>query len=115
MVGKCLALAAIVFSQRIYAVEPSCSKLDKLAKDSSWHRPYVGEVVGKGRLQFYSAPSLTCKIKGKFIIEGDGVSIYSEYGEWSQIMYPEGTEEDSGVWVLSNRLKILSKPEWGGP
>lgn len=107
-------IIALLVSIKIFAAEQSCTELDKYAKGRSWHRAYVGEVIGDGRAQFYSAPSYNCAIKGKFIINGDGVAIYSEFGEWSQIMYSAGTEEDAGVWVLANRLKVLAKPGWGG-
>jgi hypothetical protein len=105
----------MIFSLNIFAAEVDCKSLDKVAKDSSWHRPYLGEVIGKGRAQFYSAPNYKCPIKDKFIIKGNGVGIYSTFGKWSQIIYPAGTEEDSGVWILTSRLKVLSRPEWSGP
>lgn len=92
------------------AAEVGCAKLDEAAKAYS-HRPYLGKVVGKGRLQFYSAPDSKCPIPGKFIIQNDDVFVYSEYNEFSQIMYPKGAEEDSGVWVYSRRIKIIAKPD----
>lgn len=92
------------------AAEVDCAKLDEVAKAYS-HRPYLGKVVGKGRLQFYSAPDAKCPIQGKFIIQHDDVFIYGEYNEFSQIMYPKGAEEDSGVWVYSRRINIIFKPD----
>jgi hypothetical protein len=91
----------------------NCAELDALAKDADWHRPWIGEVVGQGRAHFHSAPSAACRIAGKFIIAGDGVTIYSEYDGWVQIMYPAGDEEDAGVWVRSERLRVISRPDEG--
>lgn len=90
-----------------------CFALDARAKNADWHNPWIGKVVGQGRAHFHSAPSASCRIAGKFIIPGDGVTIYSEYDGWAQIMYPAGDEEDAGVWVRSERLRVISRPDEG--
>lgn len=107
-------LAACCLSSTASLAEPiDCAALDAMVKTGAEHRPYIGEVIGQGRAQFHSAPDVACPIRGKFIIPGDGVAIYSEYGSWSQILYPAGDEEDAGVWVSSERLRVLSRPDGG--
>ena len=95
------------------AFAEDCAALDARAKAANWHNPWIGEVAGQGRAHFHSAPSAACRIHGKFIIPGDRVSIYSEYDGWSQIMYLAGDEEDAGVWVRSERLRVISRPDEG--
>lgn len=98
-------------SPAVLAGQVDCAALDAAAKSGAEHRPYIGEVIGQGRAAFHSAPDAACPIRGKFIIPGDGVTIYSEYGPWSQILYPAGGEEDAGVWVRSERLRVLSRAD----
>lgn len=108
--GKWLAAFCQVSSAA--RAEPiDCAALDAAVKTGAEHRPYIGEVIGQGRAPFHSAPDAACPIRGKFIIPGDGVAIYSEYGPWSQILYRAGGEEDAGVWVRSERLRVLSRPD----
>jgi len=107
----CTLLALLGWPALVFGED--CSELDTRAKGADWHNPWIGEVVGQGRAHFHSAPSSGCRILGKFIIPGDGVSIYSEYDGWSQIMYPAGGEEDAGVWVRSERLRVISRPDVG--
>jgi hypothetical protein len=70
--------------------------------------PPLGEmVVGKGRLQFYSAPKLDCAMKGIFVIPKDQLIAYAESDDgWSSVMYqnPRNGDHVSG-WVRSSRLK----------
>ncbi len=106
-----ITLFTLVLSFNAYSNEDiDCKALDVKAKAKYWHRVWMGEVVGEGRAQFYSAPHESCSIKGKFIIPKDGVGIYSEYDGFSQIIYG-GKEEDAGVWVKTNRLKVVAKPD----
>lgn len=103
-------VCSLVFSVQAFGSNFDCSMLDEEAKQYG-HRAYIGQVVERGRTQFYSAPNSKCPIKGKFVILNDVVIVYSEFNEFSQIMYPKGTEEDSGVWVYTKRIKITSKPD----
>jgi len=70
--------------------------------------PVSSVVVGRGRLQFYSAPSRQCALQGVFIIPKDQVVTYAETEDgWSSVMYfnPRSGDDVSG-WVRSERLKI---------
>ena len=64
-------------------------------------------MIGTGRLQFYSAPSLRCPIDGVFVIPRDELIAYAETSDgWSSVMYtnPKTGDVASG-WVRSARLK----------
>ncbi|WP_322095095.1 hypothetical protein [Paraburkholderia bannensis] len=67
-------------------------------------------VIGKGRLQLYSAPDARCKLDGVFIVESDSVNAYAEYGSFTSIDYvnPRSKRSVKG-WVESNRLKSSPK------
>ena len=69
--------------------------------------PLSEDVIGAGRLQFFSAPDSRCPMKGIFVVPGDHVVTYaqSEKG-WSSVIYsnPKTGNSVSG-WVKSARLK----------
>ncbi|MFM0526423.1 hypothetical protein PQR11_15730 [Paraburkholderia strydomiana] len=63
-------------------------------------------VVGKGRLQFYSAPDLSCKMSGVFIVEADSVDAYTDYGKFTSVTYRNSkSQKIVNGWVESDRLK----------
>jgi hypothetical protein len=68
--------------------------------------PPLGEkVIGAGRLQFYSAPDLHCRMKGVFIIPNDSVIAYGQTDDgWTSVMYMKGNYDQG--WVRSSRLKV---------
>jgi len=86
-----------------------CDVLDEKAVQFGTHIPshMSGRVViGKGRLQFYSAPNLSCKKSGSFILPGESVDAYLEYKGFTSVLYMNsktGTEAEG--WVLSSKLK----------
>lgn len=87
----------------------NCIELDGEAEQFGIHipSPLSGRVViGKGRLQFYSAPDLSCKQFGTFILAGENVDAYLEYNEFISVLYinPKTGAEALG-WVLGSRLK----------
>lgn len=60
-------------------------------------------VAGRGRTYFYSVPDVSCR-KRAFVVRGDKLQIYNEYGNYISVMYfmkGGGTEEG---WVLKRRL-----------
>lgn len=64
-------------------------------------------VVGKGRLQFYSAPDLSCKMSGVFIVEADSVDAYTDYGKFTSVTYRNSKYQKTvSGWVESDRLKL---------
>ncbi|TDN69504.1 hypothetical protein [Paraburkholderia sp. BL10I2N1] len=64
------------------------------------------QVIGKGRLQFYSAPDKKCKIAGVFILPGERVDAYTEYNNFTSVVYINvNTDANVTGWVQSDRLK----------
>lgn len=71
--------------------------------------PPLGEVViGKGRLQFYSAPNADCAMSGIFVIPKGTLIAYAQSDSgWSSVMYSNPKTGDIVTgWVRSSRLKI---------
>jgi hypothetical protein len=63
-------------------------------------------VTGHGRLQFYSAPNYSCKMKGIFVIEGQTVNAYFEYAAFTSVVYSSDRSSKPVIgWVRSDRPK----------
>ena len=86
-----------------------CSALNDLASKDGVFIPGddAGRVViGAGRLQFYSAPSYSCKMRGIFVIERQMVDAYTKYGEFTSVVYLRNKHGKPVMgWVKSGRLK----------
>jgi hypothetical protein len=64
------------------------------------------QAVGKGRLQFYSAPDERCRKDGVFILPAEKVNAYYEYEGYTSVTYFNlKTGASASGWVKSNRLK----------
>ncbi len=63
------------------------------------------QVLGKGRLQFYSAPDAACPLRGIFILPGEPVVALQQAAHFTAVHYvnPRTGGQASG-WVLSERL-----------
>jgi hypothetical protein len=70
--------------------------------------PPLGKVVvGRGRLQFFSAPDAGCAMVGIFVVPHDDLTAYAETASgWSSVLYinPRGGNSVQG-WVRSERLR----------
>lgn len=67
------------------------------------------EVAGSGRLYLYSGPDEKCLNKNLFVIPGDGLIAYKEYGEngeWSSVTYTSKTGKTADGWVHTERLRF---------
>jgi len=63
-------------------------------------------VVGAGRAYFFSGPDQACKEKKLFIIPGDEVTAYKEYGDYTLVMFINLKEAgDTEGWILTSRLE----------
>jgi hypothetical protein len=85
----------------------ACSKVAELAAQDKAKIPgYISgrKVIGKGRLYFYTAPDTKCRMKNTFVIPHDRVEAYSDYGDFTQIVYWDAKGNDVEGWVPSNRL-----------
>ncbi|WP_246327084.1 hypothetical protein [Burkholderia guangdongensis] len=87
----------------------SCDELNKHASHAVASIPLSESgmtVIGSGRLQFYSAPSLECKMKGVFILTGESVNAYIKYNGFTSVAYVSSKNNDPVKgWVRSTRLK----------
>jgi len=70
--------------------------------------PLGAVVIGTGRLQFYSAPKLSCVMSGVFVIPKDWLIEYAQTSDgWSSVMYNNPrTNDDVSGWVRTDRLKV---------
>ena len=64
----------------------------------------VYKVGGKGRLQFYSAPNEKCIEKDVFVVPGNELYAYVEYGEYYSVMYVSDDGNQVDGWVKKDRL-----------
>jgi hypothetical protein len=105
----------LILSLCLLAIAPcaraavDCKALDAKANDAGDRIPGYAAgrtVIGKGRLPFYSAPDLRCPMKGVFVIPGDSLIAYVEYGGFTAVMFVNlKTGDDALGWVESPRLK----------
>ncbi|PTU30371.1 hypothetical protein [Stenotrophobium rhamnosiphilum] len=102
--------AALFLAVAPYAYgNTNCGTLDKQARQSGTLilGAESGRIaVGKGRAQFYSAPSKGCKEAGIFVVPGNTLNAYVEHGGFTSVMFinPKNNSEATG-WVESIRLK----------
>ncbi|WP_244146539.1 hypothetical protein [Paraburkholderia sp. BCC1876] len=87
----------------------NCEQLNAVASKDATRIPSDAAgrtVIGKGRLQFYSAPDLSCKIDGVFVVEADSVDAYADYGKFTSVVYLNSKSKNLvNGWVDSDRLK----------
>jgi len=69
--------------------------------------PLSEVVIGKGRLQFYSAPNPACAMSGVFVIPKDQLIAYAQSDDgWASVMYSNPKTGDTVMgWVKASRLK----------
>jgi hypothetical protein len=68
--------------------------------------PLSNDVIGTGRLQFFSAPNFQCRLDGVFVIPRDVLISYVATDDgWTSVSYfgPKGGAVSG--WVRSSRLK----------
>jgi hypothetical protein len=102
----CVTLLSVVVR---VAVADDCKEPVIGSNDAPMLSPPLGAVViGAGRLQFYSAPKLSCVMTGVFVIPKDWLIEYALTDDgWSSVMYnnPRTNDVASG-WVRTDRLKV---------
>ncbi|MGD9657205.1 MAG: hypothetical protein AB7U61_06135 [Methylocystis sp.] len=111
---KKILLAAIVIGSTMQGTSPfardikGCQEPSAGSDEAPLISPPRGNVViGTGRLQFYSAPSTRCAIKGVFVVPGDSLISYAETDDgWVSVMYvsPKSANSVTG-WVRGSRLR----------
>lgn len=68
---------------------------------------YNYKVAGTGRLYFYNGPDEKCLDKKVFVIPGDSLVAYAEYGkheEWSNVGFTTKDGDEITGWVKTERL-----------
>jgi hypothetical protein len=69
--------------------------------------PLANVVIGEGRLQFYSAPDIHCRVDGVFVMPRDQLIAYGQTNDgWSSVVYLKG---GATGWVRSSRLKVTGE------
>lgn len=66
-------------------------------------------VAGAGRLHFHTAPDAKCIDRKTFVIPGDALVAYTEYGDdraWSNVVYTKKDGDTVSGWVRTERLKF---------
>jgi len=88
----------------LLAAADDCSGADTAA-DSAVSLRARRQVLGTGRLQFYSAPHEGCPLRGVFILPGEPVVALLQASRFTAVHYvnPRTGGQASG-WVRSDRL-----------
>lgn len=99
------------------AIAFDCAAMDRKASQLGEHIPEHESgraTIGKGRVAFFSAPDSRCPKKGVFVLPGESLNAYSNYGKFTSVMYINlKTGDETDGWVFSSRLKATG---WGmGP
>ncbi|MDT2020836.1 hypothetical protein [Methylocella sp. CPCC 101449] len=102
--GLGILIAGILFS---HAAQAACTAPETGSDKAPALSPPLAQIVtGNGRLQFYSAPSSRCSMKGVFVIPKDQLIAYAQTRDgWTSVMYLSPAGDDVTGWVRSARLK----------
>jgi len=87
------------------AAEDACKALASTARSAALEVEATRQVSGSGRLQFYSAPSEACPIKGLFVVPGDRLDAHLTFEDFVLASYtnPKTGKKVEG-WVDGKRL-----------
>ncbi len=103
-----LAIAAFQICSSSASAQ-DCKEIEAAATTNGVRFPgYMSghSVIGKGHLQFLSAPDKKCDLSGVFILPGESVQAYMDYKGYTLVMYMNPrTGTDATGWVESARLK----------
>jgi len=107
--NRLLFLALMLLSSPVLA-GVDCDKLNEAGEDVSNYVPDFGsgrDIVGKGRVQFYSGPHESCKMDGWFVVPGDALFAKFTYQGFTEVSFIPMKKGDREVtaWVFSHRLK----------
>ncbi|MDC8756410.1 hypothetical protein [Janthinobacterium fluminis] len=91
-----------------------CDKLDKAGDNIANVIPDYGsgrDIIGDGRLQFYSAPDVSCKMAGRFVLPGDTLFAKFDYKGFTKVSFIAMKKSDREItaWVVSSRLRENSE------
>ena len=102
-----MALAFLLITY--HALATDCPALDKKGNEEGiriLESNAIMVTIGTGRVQFYSAPSDRCEMKGIFVLPREQLTAYGTYGDFTSVMYvnPKSGADVEG-WVRSSRVK----------
>ena len=110
LIGSIPAAKELILSTRAGLLfGQSCKTIEAAATTNGVRFPgYMSgqSVIGKGRLQFYSAPDRKCDLNGVFILPDESVQASMDYKGYTFVMYMKPrTGTGASGWVESARLK----------
>ena len=109
--SPCSPLLACLLSSlaTVAMASQNCESIEAAALKSAARIPGNASgytVVGKGRLPFFSAPEVGCKLIGVFILPGERVNAYLVSSGYVLVMYQNTkTGSEANGWVLQSRLE----------
>jgi len=74
--------------------------------DQNFRPPVSGEVIGRGRVALYSAPSKSCRNPQVAMARGESLTVYKPYKDWLNVMYVSKGGQDFTGWVRSSRVRL---------
>lgn len=98
---------AMLLSNAAHGAQVRCGVAPKdviFTAEKLWYK-----VAGSGRLYLYAGPDEKCLDKNLFVIHGDSLVAYKEYGrhsEWSFVIYTAKSGRVVDGWVHTNRLQF---------
>jgi hypothetical protein len=98
---------ALILSNAAYGAQVACGVEPNdavLNNEQLWY-----EVAGSGRLYLYSGPDEKCLNRNLFVVAGDALIAYKEYGkdgEWSSVTYTSKSGKSADGWVHTKRLRF---------
>jgi hypothetical protein len=109
----CLSAALMLLFSVAHA-QVDCGKLDEAGENAQNIVLDFGsgrDIVGKGRLQFYSASSASCKMDGWFVVPGDTLFAKCTYKGFTKVssIRMKKTDREVTAWVISSRLRENGK------
>ncbi|WP_204117513.1 hypothetical protein [Paraburkholderia sp. C35] len=103
------SLATLIVSFFSQIARADCGNTSDLAEKKGIYVPGDGserQVIGKGRLQFYSAPDEKCKMEGVFVLPKERLNAYYEFEKYTSVIYINSkTNARASGWVKSDRLR----------
>lgn len=104
-----LFIALVLLPFRAFA-GVDCDKLNEVGENIANVIPDFDsgrDIVGNGRLQFYSAPDVSCKMVGWFVLPGDTLFAKFVYKGFTKVSFIAMKKSDREItaWVVSSRLR----------
>jgi hypothetical protein len=100
-----LAPLLLVAPLTAHAAPDTCKSLAAAARTSALEVEAKRRVAGQGRLQFYSAPSQACAIKGLFVVPGDTLDAHLTLEDFVFVTYTNPkTGKKADGWIDGKRL-----------